>query len=445
MSSDLIAEWLKKHSIVDVECIIPDMTGNARGKFVPAANFCEQDNRLPESILALTLTGDYSEEHDNFFDPTDSDMLLVPDFSTLRLVPWAKKPTAQIVHDCFLRNGEAHPIATRNVLKRILKHYEDSGWFPVVAPEMEFYVIANNADPRDELQPPLGRSGRRETVRQAYGIDATTEFDEFITAMYEVCAEQGLQVDSLVHESGAAQFEINFLHGNALSLADQVFAFKRTVREVAIGLGINATFMAKPYQHEAGSAMHIHQSVVDKNGNNIFVDTQGEENDLFRCFVGGMQKYIPYCLSFFAPNVNSYRRFSTSNSAPANMEWGYDNRTAGLRVPNGPPSAKRIENRFPGADVNPYLAMAASLACGYLGIKQQVEPTPANRGDAYEMGVTVERNLLSSLNLLEELPEVVGLFGESFIGAYIAVKKNEFEAVNEVVTPWERENLLFNV
>jgi glutamine synthetase len=445
MDNKAVEEWLKSKGIHEVECIISDITGNARGKFIPADKFFETSICLPEGILALSVTGEYTPGHDDIFDPTDKDMLLEPDYSTLRLVPWAKKPTAQLIHDCVKRDGELHPISSRNVLKRILSRYEEKGWFPVVAPEMEFYLIAQVEDTRSPVLPPRGKSGRRETVRQAYGIEATGEFDDFIIAMYEACHLQNLEVDTLVHESGAAQFEINFSHGNALNLADQVFTFKRTVREIAAQQGINATFMARPYDSEAGSAMHIHQSVVDKEGQNIFVDDKGEENELFRWFIGGMQKYIPHSLSFFAPNINSYRRFSAIDSAPANMEWGYDNRTAGLRVPIGPPSAKRVENRFPGADVNPYLAMAASLACGLLGIENQLEPTAPNGDDAYEEGITVERNLLTSVALLDQLPELVEIFGKDFILAYQSVKRCEFEAANQLVTDWERENLLFNV
>lgn len=443
---DSIDIWLKENRITEVECLVPDITGNARGKFIPAHKFIKEDSRLPESILVQTVTGEYVDNHWDLVQPLDADMLLEPDPNTVRIVPWAEEPTAQIIHDCFLRNGQPHPMATRNVLKHILALYEKEGWYPVVAPEVEFYLVSQNTDPDYELSPPPGRSGRREFVRQSYSIDGCNEYEKIVNDMYRYCEAQGLDVDTLIHESGAAQLEINFLHGNALELADQVFTFKRTMRETAFQHGIYATFMAKPMTNEPGSAMHIHQSVVDKAGKNIFVDKNGKESDLFRYYIGGLQSYIPAAISFFAPNVNSYRRFAKDIAAPVNVEWGYDNRTAGIRVPDSSPAGKRVENRFPGVDVNPYLAFAASLACGYLGMKNKLEPTPPCEGHASEDGeIELPRNLLQALNLLSECPELGEVIGKDFIKAYVAVKMEEFEAFNRVITSWEREYLLLNV
>ena len=442
----VISDWLKENGITEVECLIPDMTGNARGKFIPADKFVKEDSRLPESILIQTVTGEYTDQHDELVSPLDADMFLVPDENTMRKIPWAKDPTAQIIHDCHTRDGSPHPLSTRNILKRVLKLYDDEGWQPVVAPEVEFYLVKQNIDPNNVLQPPTGRSGRPETARQSYSIDALAEFEPFIEEMYTFCEAQNLDVDTLIHESGAAQMEINFLHGDALSLADQVFTFKRTVRETAFRHGIYATFMAKPMEVEPGSAMHIHQSVIDKKtGKNIFVDDNGEENERFAHYIGGLQKFTPSSISFYAPNVNSYRRFAKDMSAPVNLEWGYDNRTAGIRVPDSSPQAKRVENRFPGVDANPYLAFAASLGCGFLGMKYGIKPSAANTGDAATGEIDIARNLEHALALLKGCPELNEIFGELFIRAYIAVKEEEFEAFNRVISSWEREFLLLNV
>lgn len=446
MNINNIEAWLTEHNIVEVECIIPNMIGNAVGKFISTEAFLANSLRLPESLLAMTVTGGYSEEeHFDFMDKKDVDTFLVADNSTVKLVPWAKVPTAQVVHDCYDKNNDLHPIASRSVLTKILKLYEDEGWTPVVAPEMEFYLIEKNLDPKEALKPPVGnKTGRRETAPQSYGIDSMNEYDDFVRDLNQTCAQQGINVEGLIHEAGTAQFEINFKHGNALSLADQVFAFKRTVKQVALQHDLYATFMARPYQNGPGSAMHIHQSVLNENGENIFVDEKGQENQRFLHFIGGMQKYTPYCLSLYAPNINSYRRYSSGDSAPANMEWGYENRSVGLRIPQSPAIAKRVENRYPGADCNPYLAMAASLACGYLGMIHQVPATAPHEGDASEEGIKVARDLLSSVNTLDQLPEVVEVFGARFVQAYQAVKRAEFEEANSVVTAWEREHLLLN-
>ena len=444
---DAIKAWLEEHNISEVEALVPDLTGNARGKFIPAGQFLRRGQpRLPESILVQTVTGEYSDDHWDFVNPTDTDMLLEPDAKTLRLVPWAREPTAQIIHDCLTQEGEPHPLSTRNVLKRVLALYEARGMQPVIAPEVEFYLVSRNTDPDNELEPPVGRSGRAETSRQSYSIDAVAEFEDFVEDMYDFAEAQELSVDTLIHENGAAQMEINFNHGDPLDLADQVFIFKRTVRETAHRHQMYATFMAKPMQAEPGSALHIHQSVLDlDSGRNIFIDEQGEESDRFRHYIGGLQRFTPNLISFYAPNVNSYRRLAPDISAPINLNWGYDNRTTAFRVPQSEPAATRVENRFPGADANPYLALAASLASGYLGMEQQLEPTRPHGGTANEDEVEVARTLEEGLRLLQSTPELVDIFGELFLAAYTAVKLDEFEEFNRVISSWEREHLLLNV
>ncbi len=446
MSMEKIRDWLREQRITEVECLVPDMTGNARGKFIPADKFIKEDSRLPESILVQTVTGDYTGIHSELVGPMDGDMMLQPDPDTLRLVPWAEDPTAQIIHDCYTREGELHPLATRSVLKRVLELYQAEGWKPVVAPEVEFYLVQKNVDPDNELEPPIGRSGRREAGRQSYSIDAVNEFEPIVEEMYDFCEAQGLEVDTLIHESGLAQMEINFLHGEALNLADQAFVFKRTMRETALRHGIYATFMAKPMEHEPGSALHIHQSIVDsRTGKNIFSRDDGREHERFRHFIGGLQTYTPGAIAFFAPSVNSYRRFTPDVAAPINLHWGFENRTTGLRVPDSDAQARRVENRFPGADANPYLAIAVSLACGYLGMKQNIEASEPHDGDAFLEPITVARSLEEALRLLEEDSDLKHVVGPQFVKAYCAVKREEFEAFNKVISSWEREYLLLNV
>lgn len=444
--SQSIKDWLTEHQISEVECLVPDMTGNARGKFIPAGQFLDQgEPRLPESILAQSVTGEYSDEHWDFVEPTDADMILKPDASTLRLVPWAREPTAQIIHDCYTQAGEPHPLSTRNILKRVLARYEEAGLTPVVAPEVEFYLVARNLDPDNELTPPTGRSGRSETSRLSYSMDAVAEFEDFVEDMYDYAEAQELAVDTLIHENGAAQMEINFLHGDALSLADQVFAFKRTVRESAHKYGMYATFMAKPMQTEPGSALHIHQSIVDSKGSNIFADAQGQHSERFLSYIAGLQRYTPELIALYAPNVNSYRRLAPDISAPINLNWGIDNRTIAFRVPKSGAAATRVENRFPGADVNPYLAFAATLASGWLGMEQGLEASAPHQGTANEDNVEVARTLEEGLRELLNTPEICDIFGELFLRAYAAVKLDEFEEFNRVISSWEREHLLLQV
>jgi len=442
-----IKEWLKGHKIAEVEVLVPDMTGSARGKFIPAHQFLSRGNpRLPESIMIQSVTGEYSDSHWDFVEPTDADMILKPDANTMRVVPWARERTAQIIHDCYTMDGEPHPLSTRNILRKVLGLYAAEGLQPVVAPEVEFYLVGKNLDPDYVLSPPKGRSGRKESSRLSYSIDAVAEFEDFVEDMYEYATAQELHVDTLIHENGAAQMEINFLHGDALSLADQVFTFKRTARETAHKHGMYATFMAKPMMAEPGSAMHIHQSVVDaRTGRNIFVDRKGRHSEAFLSYIAGLQRYTPELISLYAPNVNSYRRLAPDIAAPINLNWGVDNRTTAFRVPHSDPENTRIENRFPGADVNPYLAFAATLASGYLGMKAKLKPTEPHQGTANEEEVEVARTLEEGLRHLHDSPEVQEVFGELFLRAYAAVKLDEFEEFNQVISSWEREHLLLQV
>jgi len=240
--------------------------------------------------------------------------------------------------------------------------------------------------------------------------------------------------------------EINLLHGDALALADQAFLFKRTMREAALRHKMYATFMAKPMENEPGSAMHLHQSVVDAvTGRNIFSDEKGEASALFFAHIAGLQRYLPAAMSLLAPYVNSYRRVTRYHSAPINVHWGYDNRTAGLRVPHAEPEARRVENRLAAADANPYLAMAASLAAGYLGMVNTLTPSEPLEGSAYDESIDLPRSILDALQLLSDCEEMVDALGPRFVLAYSAVKECEFETFMRVISSWEREYLLLNV
>ena len=443
MTTSPVRQFLKDHGIQEVEAIIPDLAGVARGKVVPAQKYVEEEGmRLPESIFLQTVTGEYPED-DSAISPSEIDIVLKADPTTIRVVPWAAEPTAQVIHDCFYGDGRPVPMAPRYVLRRVLDLYSSHGWEPVIAPELEFFLVEPNIDSDYPLKPPIGRSGRPEIGRQSYSIAAVNEFDPLFDDVYAFCEAQEIQIDTLIHEAGAAQMEINLLHGNALSLADQAFLFKRTAREAALRHKMYATFMAKPHAKEPGSAMHLHQSIVDsKTGKNVFSAPDGSPTSLFFSHIAGLQRYLPAAMSLFAPNVN---RTTPHNSAPINVQWGYDNRTAGLRVPMSSPAARRVENRCGGADANPYLAMAASLACGYLGMIEGLKPTEPISGSAYDLPFQLPRTLAEALRLLRECRPLVDVFGERFVSAYAAVKEAEHEAFLQVISAWEREHLLLNV
>lgn len=443
-----VSAWLEWRGIEDIECITPDQAGVARGKMMPSKKFTSNTSlALPSAVFMTTISGGYPEDGNGFHYPEDDgDLKLMPDLSTLTVVPWEEDPTAAVICDLVHQDGRSVEFTPRNVLKRVVAAYDKRGLKPVVAPEIEFYLVRKNPDPDYPLTPPVGRSGRAIGGGAGYSIAGVNEFDELIDDIYHFSESQGLEIDTLIHEEGAGQLEINLRHGDPIELADQVFMFKRTIREAALKHEIYATFMAKPIQGQPGSAMHIHQSIIDKKtGRNIFSAEDGSETDDFFHFIGGMQKHVPNALVMFAPYVNSYRRLTQAASAPVNNKWGYDNRTTAFRVPRSDPAARRVENRIPSSDANPYLALAASLACGLIGMTNKIKAEPPVLTTANADEIDLPRGLLEAVDLFEGDEELCALLGKSFAATYAAIKRAEFETFMEVISPWEREYLLLNV
>lgn len=440
--------WLEFRGIEDIECMTPDQAGVARGKMMPSSKFTSNTSlALPSAPFMMTISGDYPEDGKGFEYPEDDgDLKLVPDLSTLCRVPWEDDATAQVICDLVHQDGRLVEFTPRNVLRRVLAAYEARGLRAVVAPEIEFYLVRKNPDPDYPLSPPVGRSGRPIAGGSGYSIAGVNEYDELIDDIYHFSEAQGLEIDTLIHEEGAGQLEINLRHGDPILLADQVFLFKRTIREAAMKHDVYATFMAKPIQGQPGSAMHIHQSIIDKKtGKNVFSNADGSETDAFFHFIGGMQKHVPNALVMFAPYVNSYRRLTQAASAPVNNKWGYDNRTTAFRVPRSDPAARRVENRIPSSDANPYLALAGSLACGLLGMINSEKPEPAVLTTANEDEIDLPRGLLEAVDLFEGDEALREILGGTFVATYTAIKRAEFETYMEVISPWEREFLLLNV
>ena len=439
-------EYRAGRRVEEVECIIPDIVGMSRGKAMPSYKFRPDETFfLPVSLFYQTISGEYVDmEIEGQW--LERDIVLRPDMATASAVPWAEDATLQVICDMETREGDRLPIAPRNVLRRVLDLYAERGWQPVVAPELEFYLTKPNVDPNEPIEPPLGRTGRKGASRQAYSMVAVDEYGEVIDTIYDFAEAQGLSIDTVIQEGGAGQIEVNLPHGDPLALADEVFYFKRAIREAALKNGVFATFMAKPMRDEPGSAMHVHQSVIDTaTGRNLFSNPDGSPSAAFGHFIGGSQKYLLQAVPLLAPYVNSFRRFTVEGmSAPSNLEWAADNRTTGLRVPTSPPEARRVENRVIGIDTNPYLSIAASLACGYLGLVNRVAPRPAADHEVWESEASLPVTLAASLDLFEAAEEVRALLGEEFCCLYGDIKRAELEEYQREISPWERQHLLLN-
>ncbi|MER8966163.1 glutamine synthetase family protein [Mesorhizobium sp. M0633] len=442
-------DWLAAHAVSEVECLVPDMNGVLRGKALPAAKFLKaiEDRALylPSSAFLVSIDGRYSGSVDEGFAYQDPDMRMVPDVATLCLAPGGGPGKAYVFADAFHMDDRPWMASSRHVLRAVLDLYRQRGWRAVVAPELEFYLTAPNPDPDRPVTAPVGRNGRSESVQHPYDMAALEQFEPVIRRLYDYAAAAGLPLDTLIHESGTAQLEINFLHGDALPLADKVLLFKRMTRQAAQEGGMQATFMAKPIAAQAGSSMHLHMSVVDEAGNTLFAGRDGADTEMFGHFIGGLQKYIPEVMPLFAPNVNSFRRIRPNHSAPANIEWSHDNRSCGLRVPAGGRTARRVENRLPGADANPYLAIAGSLLCGYLGVEEKIARSTEASGNAYRSRSTLPKTMEEALDRFAACDPVRAVLGEDFFQTYLRVKSVELDLFQSVVTSWERDHLLLKV
>lgn len=436
-----VRQMFSQHGVRDVECIFPDISGYPRGKLMPAASFlAAAELRICQAIPMQAVTGDYS--YHPVFPDSDPDVYLRPDYRSVSLAPWASVPRAVAIHDCVELNGALCQFAPRSVLKKVLAAYVALGLRPVVAPEIEFYLTAANTDPALPLQPPVVRGGRAEVGQSAFSLNMLNELAPFWNELRDACDTLGIAADTWIHEVGATQYEINLLHGEAVAVADQAFLFKYAAREIALKHGLNAVFMAKPMARSAGSSMHLHISLVDADGGNVFSLADGSASPLFGQFIAGLQTWGPELMLMFAPNVNAYRRYVSGSQAPTNLQWGHDNRTTGLRVPASGPAARRVENRVAGADANPYLAIAASLAAGLQGIQQQLTPSEPLRGNGYEQAHGLPRRMEAALEKMQRSDMARAQFGEDFVTGYCAVKALELESFQGEVSAWERRFLL---
>jgi glutamine synthetase len=432
--------FFEQRGIRDVECLFPDVSGYPRGKLMPAKSFAKgEELRIAQAIPMQAITGEYS--YDPIFPDADPDILLVPDYSTLRPIVWGSVPRAFAIHDCIEMDGTLCQFAPRSILKGVLARYHALGLTPIVAPEIEFYLTAPNANPNLPLAAPVARGGRAESGQSAFSMNMLNElapfWDEFTVAIDAL----GICADTWIHEVGLSQYEINLVHGDPLALADQAFLFKYAAKEIAIKHGINAVFMAKPIAGQPGSSMHLHQSVLNAQGENIFCNPDGSDSARLHHFIGGLQVYLPDLMLIFAPSVNSYRRFIAGSQAPINLQWGLDNRTAGLRIPISAPVARRVENRIAGADANPYLAIAASLAAGLAGIEEQAQPSDAVVGSAYDCSHDLAQTFLVAHAKMRNSPSARRLLGDDFVTAFSAVKELEYQSYLYEIGAWERRFL----
>lgn len=440
MTSELSKQKLA--NVKEVACVIADINGIPRGKMMSREGYLSGRRlQMARGVLLQCVMGGYPPTH--FYGADDGDIAVYPDEDHIYLLPWSEIPRGLVMGDAHELNGDPSNLCSRVLLKRILERYSQINLEPVVATEIEFFLFAKNADPKEAFLPPIGLDGRREAGASGFTISANNNLQPFFQELYGAMEQMDIPRDTFEHEMGTSQFELNLIHDNALLIADQTFLFKFMVKELALKHGMIAVFMAKPLEGAAGSSMHIHQSVVQKDSRlNIFNGQDDQATPEFFQYIGGLQKVLGDLTPFYAPNINSFQRLNNPYYSPNNVCWSYDNRAAGLRIPIGPAEARRVENRLAGVDVNPYLAIAATLAAGLYGLEHNCQPSAASSGEfSVPDELTVPNSLFDALQRLKNSQLANKLFNQEFIEGFIATKKQELQSFFEEISPWERQYL----
>nr|WP_306431185.1 glutamine synthetase family protein [Rhizobium sp. L1K21] len=426
--------------IESIQAVICDLNGILRGKRVPVSQLEKVLGggiRMPLSILGVDIWGEDIIGSEQVFLHGDNDGICEPTGRGPVPVRWTQRPSAVVPLWMFEESGKPFLADPRQALAAVIAQYHDMGIYPVVGSELEFYLI--DSEP-DAPEPPISPyTGKRLDSDAILSIDELDDFGGFFSDVYEECARQNVPADAAVAENGIGQFEITLLHGNdPLKAADDIIFAKRIIKGVARRHGIAATFMAKPYGLRSGNGMHMHFSMVDKDGKNVFATEENESTDIFKHSVAGMLKAMPESTLLFAPHFNSFRRLRPDTHAPTSISWGFENRTAAIRIPGGGPKSRRIEHRVPGADSNPYLAMAGILGSALVGIRNKWMPPKPIEGRAYGdrlKKIPVEWG--SAVDAFEEGEIMAEVFSPLLRNMLVACKRQEIAGFAEQVTDYE--------
>ncbi|HWT15488.1 MAG TPA: glutamine synthetase family protein [Patescibacteria group bacterium] len=425
-----------------IDLILPDMNGLLRGKRVTrdALDKVYQNGVcLPMSLIGTDVTGNTVEETGLGYDIGDEDRICRPIPGTLRPIPWQGKPMAQCLIQMEDGQGGLFEANPREVLRRVVDRYKARGLTPVVAVELEFYLLdaelTIEGRPQTSINP---ATGRRNTTTQVYSMEDLNDYQGFTDAINDACRKQRIPADTAVAEYAPGQFEINLKHrSDAVQACDDAVMLKRAIKAVASKQGLLASFMAKPFADQAGSGTHIHVSVLDKNGQNIFACTPEAPAETLKHAVAGLQRTSTDCMLMFAPHANSYRRFVLNAFVPLNDCWGFNNRTVAMRIPHSDPANIRIEHRIAGADANPYLVTAAVLAGMLEGLEHGGDPGPAIVGNAYEQTEMRELFWRDTLREFMNSDFVANTFGEKFRHVFGQQKLKELRSFQREVTTLE--------
>ena len=435
------------------EILFTALSGVPRGKRLRRHELMaiyEYGRFLPGSVLVCDITGRDCEETGLVWEDGDADRLAKPAPGTLVKAPWLGDDMAQVVTSMYELDGTPNDIDPRQVLRRVLERFAADGLTPVVACELEYYLV----DPKRtaaggvELAGAQG-TGERPTLHGVYGLREIEDFGPFLRDLWAAADVQGVPLEGAIAEYAAGQVELTLRHGpDALRAGDEAVMYKHIAKGVAVRHGMEATFMAKPFSERAGSGLHLHVSVNDASGDNIFASEDPAGTPALRHAVGGMKATLADGMAIFAPNANSYRRFRANSYAPVAPTWGVNNRTVSLRIPAGPAKGRHIEHRVAGADANPYLALAAMLAGVHHGLSKAVDPGPPVVGDGYAAAAASDLRLpttwFAAVDHFERSAVMRDYLGDRFVTMFGKVKRTEQDRFFEVVSALDYDWYLKN-
>lgn len=436
--------WLDDHPEVrNVRCGAADLNGQARGKRVPvkfARKIEAEGTRFPLSVLNLDIWGEDVEDSPLVFEIGDPDGVLWPTERGYLPMPWLPIPSALLPVWMYTEAGAPFEGDPRHALRRVVERFAARGLTPVVATEMEFYLVDDSG--KELQQPKSPRSGKRRMGADILSLRALDAFDIFFNDLYDGCEAMDIPAEAAISEVGLGQFEINLVHvPDALKAADDAWLFKMLVRGFARKHGMAASFMAKPYEDWAGNGLHCHFSLLDAEGRNVFADGSHDGAPTLRHAIAGCLRAIPELALIFAPHANSYERLVPESHAPTGICWAYDNRTASVRVPGGSPMARRVEHRVAGGDVNPYLCLAAILGSALIGVEEQWQPPPPIEGNAYEQDLPqIPATWADAIDAFEASELARRIFPQALIGNLVMTKRQELHYMDEL-SPAERIEL----
>ena len=443
----ILDQFLQDNPDIEIfEIILHDLNGIHRGKWLPReqiAKVFEGGYKMPQSTCSLDAWGRDLDELVQ--ESGDADGVCTAHSETLARVPWADKPTAQVIVSMGSFGGD-QPYAgdPRVVLQTVLDRYAKLGLRPVVASEMEFHLFELDRDkfgqPRHSQR---ALDGSPALGGQTYGMDTMRETAPLMDAIAEAAKIQYLPVDTLISEFGPSQYEINLYHqDSAMRACDQGSMLKRAIRNVARSHNKVASFMAKPFAEQVGNGMHIHFSLIDDNGDNVFDNGTDAGSPLLRHAVAGCLATMADSMAIFAPNINSYRRMVPGCYAPLAPNWGYENRTTAIRIPSGDHRAIRIEHRVAGADANVYLTVATILAGALYGIEQKLAAPDAVVGDAGDVEAVLPHFWQDALAVFEQSGFIRDYLGAEMQKTFTLCKRKEKQEFDSRVTLLEYDAYL---